>query len=164
MVMVIPVVAGGLLGIAALAQLFTAARQKPVGSTVTPGAKKDEKKKTPGKPQIAAAAAAGAYGAGKGLSLIAKVLWTIGAMIMALLLWLLFKPKKQVEDVDFYAGALDIPLEDAKKMSRAYLAGKLSAKRKEEKYGSPDKILGLQPTSIQATYGKQFQFEGSKRW
>ena len=163
MVMVIPVVAGGLLGIAALAQMWTAARQKPVGSTVQNG-KKDEKKKTPGKPQMAAAGAAAIAGA-KGIGLLAKLMWGLGALVLGLIIWLIMRPAKRNDDVDFYAGALDIPIDEAKKMTREYLAGKYAAKKREEKYGTPDKILGLQPTSIQATYGKKnFEFGGGRSW
>ena len=164
MVMVIPVVAGGLLGIAALAQMWSAAKQKPVGSTVQNG-KKDEKKKTPGKPQMAAAGAAAIAGA-KGIGLFAKILWGLGAVLVGLIIWLIMRPAKSNDDVDFYAGALDIPIDEAKKMTREYLAGKYAAKKREEKYGTPDKILGLQPTSIQATYGKKnFDFpQGGRQW
>lgn len=88
-----------------------------------------------------------------------------GAMLSLVTIWWLLRGKKQPDDVDFYAGALDIPIDEAKKMTREYLAGKYAAKKREEKYGTPDKILGLQPTSIQATYGKKnFEFGGGRSW
>jgi len=112
--------------------------------------------------QVATPAAA-AYVGGK---FVEKFPWWILAIVAPIvgLVWFVFlrKPAKKKEDTDFYAGALGIDPAEASKLSKAYLSGKLSAQRREAKWGNPGEILGLRPKGVTAHYGSTFErFGGS---
>lgn len=168
MPLAIPWIVGGLLGLGALAQVVLGVkhgRENPLGQlNKGPQKKEDDKKKAKGGPakQAGPAAAGAAVGyASKGLFGIGKSGFWIISILVALFLGVVFwfvrrkKSPAESDDVEFYAGALGIPVEEARKMSRAYLAGCLSAKRREDKLTiNGEKVLGLKPTSVTATFGK----------
>jgi len=107
--------------------------------------------------QVAAPAAA-AYVGGK---FVDKFPWWILAIIgpVLFLVWFVFlrKPGQKKEDTDFYAGALGLDPAQAAKLSKSYLSGKLSAMRREAKWGNPGEILGLRPKGVTAHYGTTFE-------
>lgn len=92
-------------------------------------------------------------------------LWVSLGLLVAggLTWWFLRKPAPKGEgDTDFYAGALGIPIDEARKMTKAYLAGQWAAKKRNEGLTKPGDVLGLKPTSVTATFGKKnFDFGGS---
>lgn len=89
-----------------------------------------------------------------------KSLWLLWVFLFVgfgvLIYFLFFRKKVRDTSKDFYAGALNMDPKDVKEMSKEYLSGKLSAQRREEKWGNPGQILGLKPKSVQAFYGNSY--------
>jgi len=103
-------------------------------------------------------------GSGSGSSGSGSVIgWVIGLLVPVVgvvMFFILRKPAKQAEDVDFYAGALGIDPTEAKKCTKNYLAGKLSAQRRNEKWANNPEVAGLRAKGITMQFGSAWQGGG----
>lgn len=152
-------IAGGLASVIGAGYLFDKKIGKPLNDKLKAASSGSDSKKSVKKNEEADKKKSGTK---TGQS---KFIWlwlSLLAAVAGLIIWFLFRKPVEKSDTDFYAGALGIPIEEARKMTKAYLAGQWAAKKRNEVLARPDEVMGLKPTSVTATFGKRkFEFGGS---